>query len=100
VAGNEVLVLDAVRRYPNASFFGLNPGFVNTNIRSNLFGTNAFLLKLIELLLRPFTITPETYAERMVPLFVAPELEGRSGLMFNNKAEAIRASATSTEICS
>ena len=27
VAGNEMLVLDAAKRYPNATFFGLNPGF-------------------------------------------------------------------------
>ncbi len=25
VAGNEMLVLDAAKRYPNASIFGLNP---------------------------------------------------------------------------
>jgi len=88
VAGNEALVLDAAQRYPHALFFGLNPGFVNTNIRGNLFGTNTFLLKLMEWLLSPFTITPETYAERIVPLLVTPALERRSGLMFNNKGEA------------
>lgn len=38
VAGNEMLVLDAAKRYPNATFFGLNPGVIRTNIRSNLFG--------------------------------------------------------------
>jgi NAD(P)-dependent dehydrogenase (short-subunit alcohol dehydrogenase family) len=38
VAGNEILVLDAAERYPHANFFGLNPGFVTTNIRSNLLG--------------------------------------------------------------
>ncbi|MEK6419355.1 MAG: SDR family NAD(P)-dependent oxidoreductase [Burkholderia gladioli] len=92
VAGNEVLVLDAAKRYRNALFFGLNPGFVNTNIRGNLFGTNAFLLKLMEWLLKPFTITPEIYAARLAPLLISPSLESRSGLMFNNKAEAIRPS--------
>ena len=38
VAGNEMLVLDAAKRYPDASFFGLNPGFISTNICSNLLG--------------------------------------------------------------
>ncbi|MBF3411153.1 hypothetical protein ACGY7B_26230 [Burkholderia pseudomallei] len=65
---------------------------MNTNIRGNLFGANAFLLKLMEWLLRPFTITPETYAERIVPLLVTAALERRSGLMFNNKGEAVKPS--------
>lgn len=38
VAGNEALVLDAVRRYPDVDFFGLNPGLIKTNIRSNVLG--------------------------------------------------------------
>ena len=38
VAGNEMLVLDAPTRYPNATFFGLNPGLIKTNIRDNFLG--------------------------------------------------------------
>jgi hypothetical protein len=33
--------------------------------------------------------SPETYAKRMVPLLFAPELEGRTGLMFGRKAQPI-----------
>jgi hypothetical protein len=35
------------------------------------------------------TQSPQTYAKRIVPLLFAPELEGRSGVMFNNKARPI-----------
>jgi hypothetical protein len=30
-AGNEMLVLDAAKRYPHASFFGLNPGIIESS---------------------------------------------------------------------
>ena len=43
VAGNEALVLAAAKRFPNAGFFGLNPGFIGSNIRSNLFGGETLL---------------------------------------------------------
>ncbi|MFF8803176.1 MULTISPECIES: hypothetical protein [unclassified Methylobacterium] len=97
VAGNEVLVLDAARRYPHVVAFGLNPGFVKTNIRANLFGSRAFL-KVMEFLTGFMTVSPETYADRIVPQLVSPDLDGRSGAMFDNKARAILPSAKSTEI--
>jgi NAD(P)-dependent dehydrogenase (short-subunit alcohol dehydrogenase family) len=96
VAGNEVLVLDAAKRHPHASFFGLNPGFVKTNIRRNLFGSN-LLLRVTEWATGFMTISPETYVERLAPLLVSPDLEGHSGAMFNNKAEAILPSPKSRE---
>jgi hypothetical protein len=46
-------------------------------------------LKIAEGLTSFMTIEPEVYAERMAALLVSPDLEGRSGAMFNNKAEAI-----------
>lgn len=96
VAGNEVLVFDGSRRCPHLDAFGPNPGFVNTNIRSNLFGSQT-LLKVVEFLTAFMTVSPETYTRRIVPLLVAPDLGGRSGAMFNNKAEAILPSAKSTD---
>ncbi|WP_245323585.1 SDR family NAD(P)-dependent oxidoreductase [Bradyrhizobium shewense] len=96
VAGNEVLVLQAAKRYPRIDFFGLNPGFVKTNIRANLFGSRA-LLGVMEWLTGFMTIAPETYADRMAPLLVSRELEGRSGAMFNNKAQAILASPSAKD---
>src|SRR5260370_8751417 len=41
VAGNEALLLDSPRRYPNASFFGLNPRSVKTHIASNCLVPNS-----------------------------------------------------------
>jgi hypothetical protein len=89
VAGNEMLVLDAAKRYPNATFFGLNPGFIRTNIRSNLFGGDTLLYRSTEWMIGLLAPSAETYAERLTPLLVSPDLEGRSGAMFNRKGLAM-----------
>jgi hypothetical protein len=89
VAGNEMLVLDAAKRYPNASFFGLNPGIIKTNIRRNLFGGDTLLYRFIEWMPGLLAPSAETYAERLTPLFVSPDIEGHSGAMFDRKGLAI-----------
>jgi NAD(P)-dependent dehydrogenase (short-subunit alcohol dehydrogenase family) len=89
VAGNEVLVLDSAKRYPNANFFGVNPGGVKTDIRRNLFGGRAFVFRLVETMIRLVSPSVETYIERTIPLIVSPDLEGHSGTMFNRKGLAI-----------
>jgi hypothetical protein len=89
VAGNEMLILDAARRYPNATFFGLNPGFVSTNIRSNLFGGKGALYRLVETLTGLLAPSADAYAERIAPLLVSADIEGRSGAMFDRKGRAI-----------
>lgn len=97
VAGNEALVLDCARRYGHARFFGLNPGLIKTDIRSNLLGPGSLRHRAVEALIGLLTISAETYAERIVPLLVAPELEERSGAMFNQKARAILPSEVLSE---
>jgi hypothetical protein len=47
VAGNEALVLNSSKQFPDIDVFGLNPGFVRTGIRSNVFGFK-LLLKIAE----------------------------------------------------
>jgi NAD(P)-dependent dehydrogenase (short-subunit alcohol dehydrogenase family) len=90
VAGNEALVLDAVKRYPQLTFVGLNPGLIKTNIRANVLGGEGSMRqRVVEAMIGLFTPTPERYAERIVPLLFAPELDGRSGAMFNQKVDAI-----------
>jgi NAD(P)-dependent dehydrogenase (short-subunit alcohol dehydrogenase family) len=89
VAGNEMLVLDAAKRYPHATFFGLNPGLIKTNIRDNFFGKDSFKSRFMETMIGFFTPSPETYAERITPLLVSPDLEAHSGAMFNQKGVAI-----------
>jgi NAD(P)-dependent dehydrogenase (short-subunit alcohol dehydrogenase family) len=89
VAGNEMLVLDAAKRYANATFFGLNPGLIKTNIRDNLLGKDTLTSRILEAIIGLVTPAPETYAERLAPLLVSPDLEPHSGAMFNQKGHAI-----------
>lgn len=89
VAGNEMLVLGAKDRFPGPAFFGLGPYLIKTDIRGNLLGEGSFIHKLVETAVGIFMQSPETYARRMVPLLFAPELEGRTGLMFGHKAHPI-----------
>jgi len=96
VAGNEALIVENQDRYPNVKFFGLNPGIVKTNIRSNLLGTGYFG-SILEWVLSWFTYTPEQYASNVTPLIVAPELEKYNGSVFNNKAKEIPVSKGMTE---
>jgi NAD(P)-dependent dehydrogenase (short-subunit alcohol dehydrogenase family) len=89
LAGNEILVLGAKDWFPGPAFFGLGPYLVKTGIRSNLLGDGSIIHKLVETAVGLFMQSPETYAKRMVPLLFAPELEGRTGLMFGHKAQPI-----------
>ena len=89
LAGNEILVLGAKDRFPGPAFFGLGPYLVKTGIRSNLLGDGSITHKLVETAVGIFMQSPETYAKRMVPLLFAPELKGKTGLMFGHKAQPI-----------
>ncbi|HWW97781.1 MAG TPA: hypothetical protein VNY74_08785, partial [Edaphobacter sp.] len=77
------------KRYPNANFFGVNPGGVKTDIRRNLFGGHALVFRLVEGMLGLVSPSVDTYTEHTVPLLVSPDLEGHSGIMFNRKGLAI-----------
>jgi NAD(P)-dependent dehydrogenase (short-subunit alcohol dehydrogenase family) len=89
VAGNEILVLDAAKRYPNATFFGLNPGFIKSNIRSNLFGGKTLLYRFSEWMTGLMASSAESYVERVAPVLVSPDLEEHSGAMFDRKGRPI-----------
>lgn len=89
LAGNEALVLTIADRYPNQNIYGLNPGIVKTNIRDNLLGASSWKSYFIEGIIGLFTKTPEQYASSIVPLLIAPELDGRSGTFYNDKGNAI-----------
>ena len=81
--------MGAKDRFPGPAFFGLAPYLVKTGIRSNMLGEGSITHKLVETAVGFFMQSPETYAKRMVPLLFAPELEGRTGLMFGHKAQPI-----------
>lgn len=89
VAGNEILVLDGARRYPQLGLFGLNPGLIKTNIRDNFLGKDSLKSRLLETLVGLLAPTAEAYAERIAPLLFAPELERHSGALFDRKGNAI-----------
>ena len=97
VAGNEALVLDAARRWPHLGVFGLNPGLVKTNIRGNYLGEGSLRHRIIEWLIGLLTMSPETYARRVVPLLFSPDLDGVTGAHFDNKPLAISSSDAMTE---
>jgi len=93
VAGNEALVLDAAKRYPGATVFGLNPGLHRSEIRENLLGQGTLKSRVVEWMIGLWTTSVETYAERLTPLLVSPDLEVHSGAMFDQKGNAILPSA-------
>jgi NAD(P)-dependent dehydrogenase (short-subunit alcohol dehydrogenase family) len=97
VAGNEALVLDGAKRYPNANFFGLNPGFIKSNIRSNLFGGKTLLYRFIEWMTGLMASSAEDYVERLAPLLLSPDLEAHSGAMFDRKGQAVLPSPKLTD---
>jgi NAD(P)-dependent dehydrogenase (short-subunit alcohol dehydrogenase family) len=97
VAANEALVLDAASRYPRLAVFGINPGLVKTDIRANVLGgTDSFKFKFVETLIGLFTPTPDTFAQRIVPKLLAPELESESGFHFNKNGVPIAPSKPMT----
>jgi NAD(P)-dependent dehydrogenase (short-subunit alcohol dehydrogenase family) len=84
VAGNEILVLGAKDRFPGPAFFGLGPGLISTEIRSNYLGDGSVALRLLETAVGVMAQSPETYAKKIVPILFAPELEGRTGVLFGS----------------
>jgi NAD(P)-dependent dehydrogenase (short-subunit alcohol dehydrogenase family) len=96
VAGNEMLVLDAARRYAGIDTFGLNPGLIKTDIRSNLLGPGSVRHRVVENVLGLVTPSADTYARRITPLLVSADLDGRSGAMFDRKGHAIQPSPSLT----
>jgi hypothetical protein len=78
-----------------ASF--LNPGFIKSNIRSNLFGGDTLLYRFIEWMTGLMASSAESYVERLTPLLVSTDLEGHSGAMFDKKGQAILPSPKLTD---
>ncbi len=84
VAGNEMLVLQGAKRYSGIEIFGMSPGILATNIRSNMRkkpGSGGFM----EWFISKTNPTPDEYAERITPLLFSPGLAGHSGAIFDRK---------------
>jgi hypothetical protein len=87
LAGNEALSLGADGTFPGPAYFGLGPGLIKTGIRENWMGRDGGLsYRLFEGAVGLFLQSPDQYARRVVPLLFTPELNGRSGILFNRKA--------------
>ena len=97
VAGNEALVLYGARQYPDINVYGLNPGLIKSNIRSNMSGGKDSLRhRVTEGIIGILTMSADTYAGRIVPLLFSTDIESASGAFFNQKAIAILPSETMT----
>jgi hypothetical protein len=55
-------VLDAAKRYPQATVFGLNPGLHRTEIRDNLLGQGTLKSRFVEWTIGLWSTSPETCA--------------------------------------
>jgi hypothetical protein len=90
LAGNEALALGADGMFPGPNYFGLGPGLIKTGIRENYLGRNGNLgYKLFEGAVGVFMQSPEKYAGRIVPLLFTPQLEGKSGVLFNRLGKPV-----------
>jgi NAD(P)-dependent dehydrogenase (short-subunit alcohol dehydrogenase family) len=97
VAGNEALVLYGARQYPDINFYGLNPGLIKSNIRSNMSGGRESIRhRITEGIIGILTMSADTYAGRIVPLLFSTDIESASGAFFNQKANAIMPSEVMT----
>jgi NAD(P)-dependent dehydrogenase (short-subunit alcohol dehydrogenase family) len=93
IAGNEAMVLDYASKSNGILFFGLNPGLIKTNIRSNMYtGIMKYVGPIIEAMIGLFGITPAMYAKTIVPLLFSNTLDSHNGAMFNPKAQPVQAS--------
>jgi NAD(P)-dependent dehydrogenase (short-subunit alcohol dehydrogenase family) len=89
VVFNEALVHDTAARFPDVSVFGMNPGIISTNIMSGVLGQSSMKLRAQQALIGLLFQSPDTYAKKVIPLLVHPELEDRSGSLFNRNAQPI-----------
>ncbi|HSL28715.1 MAG TPA: hypothetical protein VK900_05895, partial [Anaerolineales bacterium] len=97
VAGNEALVLYGAGQYPDINVYGLNPGLIKSNIRSNMSGgQDSRRHRITEGIIGLLTMSADTYARRIVPLLFSMDIESASGAFFNHKAIAIFPSETMT----
>lgn len=91
VAGNEALVLHSAKSYPQAGFYGLNPGLIKTTIRSTVLG-NGIFSKIVEGIIGLLFPSADQYAEKLLALLNSPVLENYSGAIFNRHLNPIQPS--------
>ena len=85
VIGNECIVHKFKDKF---DVYGLNPGLISTDIRSNVLGSG-FKQKLVESFISLVTISAKKYGERTARLMLSPQLDGKSGLLFNQAGREV-----------
>jgi hypothetical protein len=85
VAGNEALVHHWAAQ--GRKVFGLNPGMITTNIRTN--ADNGCFMRSVERLIGWFGPSAAQYAGAVVPLFVTLELDAAPGALFGQKGTPV-----------
>lgn len=84
-------------RYPHTSVFGLNPGFIKSSIRSNLFASETLFYRFIEWMTGLIAASAETYAKGITSLLFSTDIERHSGTMFDRKGRAVLPSPRLTD---
>jgi hypothetical protein len=93
VIANDAFVIGLAKRHPNLAVSGLNPGLISTEIRSNVYGGNAFFEKAMEGFISLISgISPEKYAEQVLPVFLTEHKSGQE-LMCNQYGNLIEKSS-------
>lgn len=87
VALNEALVHSWASK--GLTIAGFNPGLIKTGIRDAVHG-GGFLGGCIESCIGFFTPSPDAYAQKILPIFTALELETSKGLCFRQSGEPIK----------
>jgi len=88
IAANDLMVKELSTRFPNIDTFGLNPGMVTTDIRKPVLPKGVFAV--LETFVSWLGRSSETYGLTLVQIAASPDLEGKSGALFNPKGEAIQ----------
>ena len=92
IAGNEALVSSLDAEQEQFNIYGLNPGLIKSDIRTELTGKSSMTTKAIEWLIDFFNQDADTYAGKIVKLLASDDLENLSGTFFNRNALPISAS--------
>lgn len=80
-----------------ARHLSLNPGLIKTNIRNSFLEVNTLKSRFTEWIIGLLNPSAETYAERLRPLLVSPDLELHSGALFDRKGSVILPSPKLTD---
>ena len=91
VVGNEALVGDLQTRFgARVNVYGLNPGWITTEIRKNFFN-GSFIGRMVEAFIRCMYMSADQYAERhLIHVLVSPQLEARPAVLIGQQREILR----------